>query len=888
MSCLLLAVAKATAAEVRVAVLPVGEEVQHIAEITEQRLSHVPDVALLDRLALETVFAEQALAAAAGNASDAAGRLQLGQLLRADVLILLEQQPPATRVTAIDVATGLRLSRDAVKPRQIMPTIIRSIQQHRRGIREVAAVMPFSSPDLTRTRDHLKDALAAALARRLAKEPGVLVVEVEEARAALAEFAVSAGPLAARRPPATFVDGTFDAIDDDRLRLQIIYRRGKRVETVEHDVDGRAATRWLSRSEAVPDDWFEGDIDPAAAAEAEAVSLFSRAERFATLGDWQQALGLAEAAMVLHDTPQRRRLAAISAYKSAQTMRETTRYLAPDARAAGQVEIEAMDLRGWRHFVSWSRRAAVAATEEHRQLHRNYLEHLGSRLEPEIVELVRADVISIFASTDARQDRDIWIRGIEHLPNRLFSKHYGPHPQQGQDRHLRWHIAPERMAFAGRIAAELARMPSATKDDFIKVICGSWAWVGENKHVRRTLHHMAALDHPAAQAAAAEILGWLDSPWPRMRGRDPATTGIVRSEPRELPAVSGVAWKHVHQAPFTGELCGWLRLDGTRHTDAFWSTTNDRPGRLYLVDPEGEPHDVGDEVYGEFQAVAYDGRWLWYLAAGDPGTRLIALDPQSGQRHVLGGDLGLPPDPAIGAGLVGLEEGSVALSVAIGSDSQRRNYVMIATLDPKPTLQTLLEVREAEEAFVPGSSSLGHPFTPALWLVREDEAATLLVVRGSDRRPLMIDPTPGGAGVLGELAIPFTQIGDFFERDGISYAVAGRNLKFGGIYRLTPDALTVEEVSPVAPPLLEQVVLYQDRLLARSRYSDLLIAPTPDQPFEEIRMQFPADKEDWEMATDARVFVTHRFGLIWNQPMDRQFWSIELVNDVATPPAKPD
>jgi hypothetical protein len=176
-----------------------------LAGLLEQRLLEDRRAIWLERNAIEAIQRERNLE---GLMDAAAGgrRAAIGRLLKADLLVLLrrlETPKEHMHLVVCETKRGLRLAvhRVVLSPKaevdieRLSALVDRAIAKHGREIREICAVPPFVSNDLTYENEHLKAAYARLVEQTVRDRPGLLTVELEEARAPV----VPAGRVSPRR-----------------------------------------------------------------------------------------------------------------------------------------------------------------------------------------------------------------------------------------------------------------------------------------------------------------------------------------------------------------------------------------------------------------------------------------------------------------------------------------------------------------------------------------------------------------------------------------------------------------------------------------------------------------------------------------------------------------
>ncbi|QDU92490.1 WD40 repeat domain-containing protein [Lignipirellula cremea] len=279
----------------------------------EAELFALDGVEWLERTEVNRVLAEQKLQLLF-DANALGDRRSMGQLLKADLLIVLRtgkvkdqkfaelaaaETQGGLRLVAIREPLGDDLEATAVK---LAAVVRQALDKYREEITHVFAVPPFISHDLTFENDYRKQAYAALLEETLLQQPGVLVVELQEAEALQQEFAVAAADVRLKRKSPVYLLGEYAssrADDIDQVGLTIKLQQGAlSLKTYEQAGPAADAPEFLR---SVSGQVLK--IDPselkASGPVAEAAQLAARAGRFYTLGDWDEALPLLEASLML-------------------------------------------------------------------------------------------------------------------------------------------------------------------------------------------------------------------------------------------------------------------------------------------------------------------------------------------------------------------------------------------------------------------------------------------------------------------------------------------------------------------------------------------------------------------------------------------------------------
>jgi hypothetical protein len=177
-----------------------------VSDLLTAELSKIPHLELVERDDLAAVLRELEIDNLFGTRSSNA-RLQLGQTLKADVLLLLKQVDrdgaSFLQWTIAECSLGARLrSNVAVLDRnqqerkvlQIVDDVQNTRERFSNGVEQLIAVSPFLSQDLQHDHDQLQHGLATILSESLQAFPGVAVLEIDEARLIAAERELGTQP----------------------------------------------------------------------------------------------------------------------------------------------------------------------------------------------------------------------------------------------------------------------------------------------------------------------------------------------------------------------------------------------------------------------------------------------------------------------------------------------------------------------------------------------------------------------------------------------------------------------------------------------------------------------------------------------------------------------
>jgi hypothetical protein len=318
------------------------------------------NVELVERDQLDLATRELELSACFG-AEQAAQRLRLGQLLKADALLLVSvtehEQRKFLRLAVSDCVYGARLATeylvyDPGRRAELAgqcATILNEVgTRFDGGIKHLIGVAPFLSKCLVHDYDHLQTAYATLLATTLMRYPGVAVVEIEEARAIAAELRLTAGQLRRRVVP-LLLDGQFDVVadkpgDPPQVRLVVRLSDGSGLRATEQS-DGLSLDETRDRlvNHVAPKlvDLSADQATRFASPAQQYAFLHARAEAFSQVGAFEHATALREAALLLQPNDAEERLALIGdyrrwLYREQRAHQEQNRKLRADERPTNQ------------------------------------------------------------------------------------------------------------------------------------------------------------------------------------------------------------------------------------------------------------------------------------------------------------------------------------------------------------------------------------------------------------------------------------------------------------------------------------------------------------------------------------------------------------------------
>jgi tetratricopeptide (TPR) repeat protein len=288
-----------------------------LTPLVEQRLLANVDATWLDRNAFQSLLAEQKLQALVA-ASAGTERAKIGKILKADLLVVLttSAKPKSATIIVWKTDHGLRLAARTIplgeKPETDAATVTeivsRAVARHADSIKEIVAVPPLVSGNLTYEYNHLQGAYAALLAEALDDQPGILLVELAEAEAIGKELTSAGKESTVRRRLPIYLLGEFrhqGTGSDARVRLQIRAMRGEQKLGQRESTLRPDEVPALLRSAARELIGGKQDAEKTPNAKVEARQLTDRAVDLQQLGQWQESMSLLEAALLLEPSEER-------------------------------------------------------------------------------------------------------------------------------------------------------------------------------------------------------------------------------------------------------------------------------------------------------------------------------------------------------------------------------------------------------------------------------------------------------------------------------------------------------------------------------------------------------------------------------------------------------
>ncbi len=307
-------------AETVCAVIPAsGSDVgSNVADLLELRLAQVEGITLVSRAEFQAILTEQMLSAAF-SPEGTRSRLELGRLIKADLLVFLRERPgrgkqednKVIELAVAETRRGLRLAVDLGiwNPQQpetpckaFVSSVLRARSLATRTDLKVFAVSPLESQDLSLQYASQRRGFARLIEESLIHVPGVVVVELSEARALAQEVAISGQQVSRDLPYYVFGSyRTTGGADSRAVNITLELRHGEQElsRIVRQDLPpprvGGALQDMIAELLAKVAD----RNTTAKAMKLESSILVERGDLFRAMGEWDQALPMYESALLL-------------------------------------------------------------------------------------------------------------------------------------------------------------------------------------------------------------------------------------------------------------------------------------------------------------------------------------------------------------------------------------------------------------------------------------------------------------------------------------------------------------------------------------------------------------------------------------------------------------
>ena len=754
-----------------------------LARLLEQRLLVSTPAAWLERNRLDELLREQKLQGLV-DAAATRRRVSIGKLLKADLLVLLRHlETPKEHVQLVvcETSRGLRLAvhRVVISPkveedvRRLADFVERAIEKRGQEIREICAVPPFVSNDLTYENEHLKAAYAKLAEQTVRNRPGLLLVELEEARAIAREVALAGRQI--RRPLPLYLLGEFRHQgngDQQKATLRMRAVRGKQV-LANREASGLSPTDAVKFVQQASNELIRQTIGvrplpPNSKLEAE--QLARRAGTFHLLGSWDEAAALAEASLLLDSRqPRMREVAASSLGFLARRYADYNK--GADSVARG-IHLYLLALEHYETILPETRRVDESAISPDTK-------HFGESdlwgLHKHLFAAVHwanlsnehnspADVRRVVAELQ-KQELEILLRIVRRRSRAKTGDEY---------RFMAWALfrfpPKEQFQILLETIGTIQHLPDAQRLTRTLTLRGYTVNILDTPEGRQYLKALLAIDNPAVQRAALELHGRLQQ----------YTASKARQQPaklRSIPPPAGPQQLRFHPVEIgprseDGNLRPRWSFNGCipagPGVDLLWASGP----HLYVMRQPGRLKEIWSSEYNfgpSITDIDYDGRFAWVTTRHLRGKpKLLVVDPQEEKVWEINGSDGLPvvawetiPDRIMWAQLWAepLEPGKILLVSWFG-----RMAIGTVTFDPDkgPQVDVFFEARnpldrtkgepwrDPHMAFPPGyvigfhgTDEHGRPLRKVLV-----GALSQFSQYGRHDRPLLVDPDLRGVAVL--------------------------------------------------------------------------------------------------------------------------------------------
>jgi hypothetical protein len=664
----------------------------------------------VERANVDAVLKEQKLQALFGP-QGVGERVKLGQLLKADLLVLVrtakEAKEPVLEVVVSETTGGLRLVRRAVPVTKsadddvsaLLAAVREGLKRSGEQVSEVVAVPPLVSNDFGYQFDHLKAAFARLLESVAVDRKGVVAVELEEARALARELALTAPGAKLARPLPLYLLGEYRNEGKGKERTITLKLRaergnkpvGKPVELKLAPDEAPGALRsWAGTV-------LEGAGAPVAKPDprVEARVLSARAREFERLGNWEEALALIEASLLL--VPEQPELWVSALRNLTPWLQRSWSYAEP--KLAEVTRVRPMYLRGLEHVGALTAhddlrhyRAQNAATVVQVFLLTPNDLIYGPRVEPATKEII----------TELQQARrELLVQIIPRVAQWRLNREsvlimmavVGLSPAERYELVERLTLQLQELPNVQLRAIEYAEVTRphvlANRKPIVQP--------DEDEAYRGFLARLAEAKNPDLRAAGLTLARrWEDELAKAVVPLTPAPKSgdgpVATIKPVELTHPNGRATPAVgFQGP----------LRAGPGTDVFWTS-----GTIGVMKEKGKFRPVwfSKEVGATISAVVYDGRYVWATAHyQNRWPVLVVIDPVAEKAWPVTAADGLPEGPEESLKratfrymeIAPVEPGKICAAGSFG-----RAWIALVTFDAaraKPAVKVFHEAREAQD-----------------------------------------------------------------------------------------------------------------------------------------------------------------------------------------------
>ena len=688
--------------------------------LLEQRLLANPRAVWLERAAIEAIRREHQFQSLLGAAA-VDERAKIGKLLKANLLVLLatSAKPKGVSIVVCETKYGLRLAAQTIpsgdKPESdiaVLEALInRAIERHREKIVEIVAVSPFASRDLFYEHNYSQGAYAKLVEQTLGERPGLLMVELAEARAIAQELATAGIEATLRRPMPIYLFGEFrheGKGEEARVTVRLQALRGEE-KLAERGATLRPAEAPAFSKKAAGELVAAGAETPPKLPDPslEARRLTERAAEFQQLGQWEESLPLVEAALLLEPSEERH-------YRAVVACSQLTLYYGFWVHPTGADKKLGRQyyLRGLEHLEEFFRTAGKLPGNLDRRW-KDYIYryptfdfdlYLKDPSQPDAVAAVEKEreiLLRILRKRvrDGYHDEEWIIQALPGLHDRI------------------WRYALKQSDFNAYKGPEGDEFIAKLEQSENQALRGGGAWLrwrrGSEKP-KRTDRPVLAGPRPIPVSQAAQFT------------------------PIEFPVIAGAGKGRT--------ISGFLGCTAAGpHVDIVWDRNH-----LYAMESKDGLRELWstDDVFAIVRCVVFDGRYAWAAVFNRRDRpRLLVLDPGQGTvREITQAD-GLPLQAKENV-LASAEQRLMVAPVSPGracvADGFGRSWLALVRYDPKAakpvSVDVFHEARRTWDGTAGFAADPGAVFQPDSMVLLADKPAT---DRGARRR-ILISRSDGG------------------------------------------------------------------------------------------------------------------------------------------------
>jgi hypothetical protein len=306
-------------AQVTVAIVPANTldlPRSPVLDLLYNSLTGISGIALLERQEIDKILEEQALQLA-WTAEGMDARRRIGQLLKADLVVLLEGSRKGSvrklDVVVANTAMGLRLLKaqhawDESDPEPLVEALVQDVRnavtRNQQPLRQIVAVSPFLGQDQAKPPLNLERVYAEIVEQAVSQVEGVRTVEIAEGQALSKEISLAGADPVKRPHSPCYLIGNYKSQGKDkerRVELRVELKLGETLlgEKDSGLIDLGAAAEFLRKGalELLAASLNEPPAESDPISEAE--QLANRSAEFTRVGETEEALNLIEAALLI-------------------------------------------------------------------------------------------------------------------------------------------------------------------------------------------------------------------------------------------------------------------------------------------------------------------------------------------------------------------------------------------------------------------------------------------------------------------------------------------------------------------------------------------------------------------------------------------------------------